>query len=111
VNWDYAAGFLDADGCIGFVSEYGSPRLRLSATQVTREVLEELQELIGHGKIYTRPSKRPGNLNTDREIFSYQTGGYKILPALAELETRMIVKRAKCTEMIDFAISKNRWTR
>lgn len=102
MNWDYAAGFLDADGSLGFYSEYGSKRLCLSATQITRPVLEELQALIGHGQIYERPAGRKGNMNTGKILYMYRTTGFKLLPALLELEPRLIVKRSICQEMIQY---------
>lgn len=102
MNWDYAAGFLDADGSLGFFKEYGSKRLALSASQITREVLEELRELIGHGQIYERPSGRRGNMNTDKVCYVYRTTGFKMYPALLELAPRLIVKRKICLEMIEY---------
>src|SRR5262245_4013585 len=103
MNWDYAAGFLDADGSLGFVHEYGSKRLRLSATQITRPVLEELQQVIGLGQIYERPSGRRNNMNTERVLYVYLVGGFKIVPCLRELEPRLIVKKSVCREMIEYA--------
>lgn len=106
MNWDYAAGFLDADGSLGFYSEYGSKRLCISASQITRQVLDELAILIGSGKVYERPSSRSGNMNTAKVLYLYRVTGFKLLPVLQELEPRLIVKKAICQEMIAYTLQR-----
>jgi hypothetical protein len=108
ISYEYAAGFMDADGSFGFVKEYGSPRLRMSASQITRPVLEELRTLFGHGQIFERPSGRQSNMNTSKTLYVYQTGGFKIVPNLIALEPFLIVKQDKVREMIKFANERGR---
>src|SRR6266536_2682966 len=99
MNWDYAAGFIDADGSVGFFREYKRQSVALTASQITRPVLEELRELIGLGQVYERPSERKGNMNTSKVLYIYRASGFKLLPPLKELAPRMIVKKQKCLEV------------
>lgn len=94
MNWDYAAGFMDADGSIGFFHEYGTPRPCISASQTTEEVLIQLKSLFSDiGGIYHRDIGA---------LYVFRATGTKMLPILKELVPRLIVKQPQCLRLIEF---------
>lgn len=93
MNWDYAAGFMDADGHIGFFHEYGSPRPNITASQTTREVLDQLCSLFGIGKVHQRASSN---------LFVWRATGTRMLPIVRELAPRLIVKQPQALRVIEF---------
>lgn len=95
MDWSYAAGFIDADGSLGFAAaSYEHPRPVLTATQNVehREVLDLLAVLIGLGGVYLR----------DSGLAIYRTAGFKLLDPLQHLEPYLIVKRTNAQRMIEF---------
>jgi intein/homing endonuclease len=71
MNLDYIAGFFDGEGCASLAlvrhptAVYGyklGPRIRI--TQKTREILDQIQEFLGMGKV--RPDTRCWNLHIER---------------------------------------------
>lgn len=96
MNLSYAAGFIDADGSIGFFMEYGSPRVAMSASQNSHEVLDQLRDLLDIGQVYSRPAG----------VFVWRASGFKILPVVRSLLPFIIVKRQQALRVEEFILCR-----
>ena len=65
----YAAGFMDADGCISLYANKGAYRPSIEIAQVTKAILVIIQGILNAGgRIYTRPRS---NKCRDAYVLSY----------------------------------------
>jgi hypothetical protein len=100
MNLSYLAGFFDGEGCIYFGHHDSGTRVRISASQVDSRPLEELQRKFG-GYILTRsPTRHPRARQVLHDWrLNRQDDCHYFLEAM---EPRLLVKKAKAREALDF---------
>jgi len=103
MNWDYLAGFFDGEGSICFAAgkankEHVVYRLAFTLSNNRREVLDLACAFLGFGRVYRRARKE----GRHRPSWDYKATGHGLLPALRELEPRLLIKRPQVLLAIQF---------
>lgn len=101
MDWSYLAGFIDADGSIGFrKATYEHPRPYITATQAPeyRKVLDELYVFVGIGAVNVR----------SEGLVVWQAAGYKIYDTIRALRPFLIIKQDRADRVLEFIDCRNR---
>lgn len=101
-NLAWAAGFIDADGCIE-VKNKGKGEIGLSAFQKDKELLERLQYIFGVGSLYERrSSSNPGGhpdgclwrVNRKQDVYAILVALYPWFSKRRQKKVREAIQRA-----------------
>jgi len=105
ISWQYIAGFLDGEGCIGFYPDGRTARVLVEICQAEpqEQVLFEIQAFCAeHGIMLThRVSQSYGNRTPLHKIYTVNRAVASEF--LKQIEPYLRVKRLKAKEMIAWA--------
>ena len=102
MNWDYLSGFIDGEGSIILKP----PRVRLYISNTNKDILEKIHKFVKCGAVFK--VKRMEKANWKNQ-YGWTVGNHRdCLRVLKKLKNKLIVKRKKCEEAIDY-IENKRW--
>ena len=115
MNWEYIAGFFDAQGCVGFYTttkEYrysyvkipkGRKQRMIIMTQKTRQVLEDIHCFLKSEGIESQIDERKNILNG--RVFPFYRlevrGRASKIKFLEEIKDKVILKRSKVIDALE----------
>lgn len=105
MNWNYIAGFFDADGSITYENR-GKGHWELKFTNTDKKILQKIKNFIKAGKVYRHHRKRPyGKPCYDLRIARHLA----VLRICTELLPRCHVKKERVKEAMK-VITDKKWT-
>ncbi len=105
MNWSYFAGFMDGEGSIILKP----PRVRLYVANTNKQVLEEISNFLGCGKVYDINMKNKSDKWSKQ--YGWTIANHKdVLRILKGLKNRLIIKKQLCQDAIKY-IENKRWQR
>ncbi len=102
MNWDYIAGFIDGEGSILI----NPPRVRIYISNTNKPILIEIKNFLKCGTIFD--VKRKENKNWSKQYMFVLSNHKDCLIVLQHLKNKLIIKKDKCQEAINY-ISNKRW--
>jgi len=100
VSLEYAAGFIDADGCITcHINDSGNPTWELNAVQTVKNgtaMLDDFQERWG-GNVCLRKKQKPHY--SDQRKWKVQ--GIEAAIAISDIYHLLLVKKDKATQALE----------